>query len=76
MLQCRIVVLSVIGVGESAVQRRFKLARKVSCPWNSFGGWRRRRGGVIVRSRRLLADRGGESIPIGNAKRLGDQFEA
>src|SRR5215467_1522197 len=55
------------------MQRRFKLARKVG---NASAGWRRRRGGVIARSRRLLADRRGESIPIGNAERLGDQLEA
>src|SRR5215469_10125898 len=73
MLQCRVLVLSVIGLRESAVQRRFKLARKAG---SACAGWRRRRRGVIALSWRSATDRRSKRIPIGNAEHLGDQFEA
>jgi hypothetical protein len=65
MLQRRILVLSVIGFGESAVQRQFKFAGKVGL-WllKSFGGYTRRQGGVMARSRHLRANRGAERISI------------
>src|SRR5262245_413171 len=77
MLQRCVIVLSVIGDGDRAVQRRLKLARKVRLSsQNSFGGWRRRWGDFIAGSRRLRANCSAQRVPIGNAKRLGDQFEA
>jgi len=33
-------------------------------------------GGVLARNSRLLVDRGRESIPVGHAERLSNQFEA
>jgi hypothetical protein len=44
--------------------------------WTSFGGWRRRRGGVTTRSSSLRADCSGEGIPIGLSKYLRNHFEA
>src|SRR5262245_28446756 len=74
MLQCRVLVASLLGVAKGPAQRRLKLSGKPgSCI--AVGGWRRR-GSFLARIRRLIADRGGERVPIGHAEQLGDQFQA
>jgi hypothetical protein len=62
------------GEGEGRAQRRFKLGRK-RIALSALGTRRRQRRRAQARGKWLGADRGGERVPIGGAKRLGDQFE-
>jgi hypothetical protein len=54
MLQCRVLVMSLVGVGEGPMQCQLKCTGKQNpLRWNRFGPARRGRGGFMARSSSL-----------------------